>query len=488
MTIGWWRTAFLDADKALARTIVGHQHAVTRAALPRLSNAANHSKLWLVVAAGSAAFGGRRGRRAAQRGLLSIAASSVIASGILKPLLPRVRPPVDPLALPSIVRRPISSSFPSGHSASAAAFATAVAMEAPALAAPVAALATAVAYSRVSTGVHYPSDVIAGSLIGAAVATASTRLWPMVNPDPAKARTVPRWIQGDVSSCGAGLTVVVNSAAGSAEHDAEVHLITDALPDARIIRIDESTQLETTLRESANSATALGVLGGDGTIGAAAASAIESGIPLLIFPGGTLNHFARDLGVDRVADAISAFREGNLVEVDVGCIDGRMFLNTASFGSYSEFVDARESYENRWGKWPAVAVALTKVLVSGEPLDVHIDGVKRKIWMIFVGNCAYDPPGFAPASRDRLDDGALDVRIVDGTEPRARLRLIVGLLTGRLSQTGIYQRRLAERIDIVVPNAVDAVSLAADGEIFAGNAEFSITKLPTRLLTYAPRS
>src|SRR5882672_9108884 len=125
--------------------------------MPRLSTAANHSALWLALAAGLGAIGGRRGRRAALRGVLAIAGASSISSGILERLLPRRRPPLDAFPKSRSRRRPASSSMPSGHAASAAAFATAVSIEFPELAAPLGALAAAVAYSRVYNGVQYPA-------------------------------------------------------------------------------------------------------------------------------------------------------------------------------------------------------------------------------------------------------------------------------------------------------------------------------------------
>ncbi|MEZ5225948.1 MAG: phosphatase PAP2 family protein [Acidimicrobiales bacterium] len=117
--------------------------------------------------AAEAALGGRAGRRAALRGVLSIAASSLVVNAGLKPLLPRHRPDVVARALP-FVRRPVSSSFPSGHSASAAAFAAATVMELPIAAPIVVPLAGLLGLSRATTGVHYPSDIVVGAGVGLA--------------------------------------------------------------------------------------------------------------------------------------------------------------------------------------------------------------------------------------------------------------------------------------------------------------------------------
>jgi membrane-associated phospholipid phosphatase len=143
----------------------------------QLSQAANRSVLWAVVAVLLAAGGGRRGRRAAARGMVSIGVTSAFCNLALKPLSARRRPQREAaVPTPRHVRMPKSSSFPSGHSASAFAFATSVGIEMPALWLPLHGLAALVAYSRIHTGVHYPGDVIVGSVVGSATGRVVTRL------------------------------------------------------------------------------------------------------------------------------------------------------------------------------------------------------------------------------------------------------------------------------------------------------------------------
>src|SRR3954454_18684837 len=142
----------------------------------RLSNAANHSRLSLAAAAVLAATGGAAGRRAARLGLLSIAATSSITNLVVKPLARRGRPEAHAHLIP-VGRRlalPASRSLPSGHSAAAFAFATAVGQALPAAGPPLRVLAMLVGYSRVHTGVHYPGDVVAGAALGTVIAQASS--------------------------------------------------------------------------------------------------------------------------------------------------------------------------------------------------------------------------------------------------------------------------------------------------------------------------
>ena len=144
-------------------------------AMRRLSTAANYSRIWLAEALVLSAAGGPRGRRAAATGLASIALSSAAVNLVAKPLAGRARPnrasrrggavPTEPQ-----VRMPRSRSFPSGHAASAVAFASGASRVLPQASVPLHTMAALVAYSRVHTGVHYPADVIAGAVIGSACA------------------------------------------------------------------------------------------------------------------------------------------------------------------------------------------------------------------------------------------------------------------------------------------------------------------------------
>jgi undecaprenyl-diphosphatase len=134
----------------------------------RLSRTADHGKLWFGTAASLALLGGPGGRLAARRGLVSLGIASGFANLVAKPLTTRRRPArqeAEELARRH-VQMPRSSSFPSGHSASAFAFATGAAKAQPMLSAPLLFLAALVGYSRVHTGVHYPADVLAGAFIG----------------------------------------------------------------------------------------------------------------------------------------------------------------------------------------------------------------------------------------------------------------------------------------------------------------------------------
>ncbi len=136
--------------------------------LRRLSNAANNSRLWLAIATGLRVTGGEAGRRAAVRGTVAIGVTSALVNLAVKSAWARPRPDRAAAGVPRRrnVRMPASTSFPSGHAAAGFAFAAAIGRDQPWLGLALRFLAAAVAYSRVHTGVHYPSDAVVGALIG----------------------------------------------------------------------------------------------------------------------------------------------------------------------------------------------------------------------------------------------------------------------------------------------------------------------------------
>ena len=159
-------------DRAVYQAVADTPTPELDAPVRRLSNAANYSRLWLGVATVIAVLGGRRGRRAALEGVLAIGVTSATVNLGIKPLAHRRRPDrTGPTMFAARhVPMPESTSFPSGHAASAFAFAYAVGRHLPGLAVPIRLLASGVAYSRVHTGVHYPGDVVIGSVLGAGTA------------------------------------------------------------------------------------------------------------------------------------------------------------------------------------------------------------------------------------------------------------------------------------------------------------------------------
>ncbi|MGB3771857.1 MAG: phosphatase PAP2 family protein [Rhodococcus sp. (in: high G+C Gram-positive bacteria)] len=449
-----------------------------------LTGLANHSVLWAIVAAALVASGGSR-RRGAVRGVLAVVGASALANGVLKPLLPRDRPPaVEVPALRRLVSPPVSSSFPSGHSASAAAFATGVALESPLAGAIVAPLAAAVAYSRVHVGVHWPSDVVVGAGVGVAVALSTRRWWAVRSSEcaelgaPGAAPALPD---------GRGLLVMVNPGAGNHNSDV-VAEVERALPAARFLEPDTGDDFtEQLVQAASDEILALGVCGGDGTVAAAVAAAVRLSLPLAVFPGGTLNHFARDAGAVDIGSTADAVTSGAARSVDVGSVrvDGgepTLFVNTASIGGYPDSVRLRDKWTSRVGKWPAAAGAMVAVLADAEPMQVTIDGREDSVWMLFVGNGAYAPGDQVPMSRPSIAGGELDVRYLRAGMRFSRARLAIAAATGTLGTSSTYCHMRVPRLSVT--NEGSPVAVAVDGEVADEGRTFDYEARPSLLTVY----
>ena len=157
-----------DLDQAVYGAIARTPTPELDRVMARISDAANYSRLSLAAAASLAVTRGDKGRHAAALGLASVAVTAAVVNLAIKPLGHRGRPDRSLHSVPGVrrVRMPRSTSLPSGHTAAAFAFATGVSDVLPWEGAALHVLATVVGYSRVHTGVHYPSDVVAGALIG----------------------------------------------------------------------------------------------------------------------------------------------------------------------------------------------------------------------------------------------------------------------------------------------------------------------------------
>ncbi|MGW2381105.1 phosphatase PAP2 family protein [Streptomyces sp. NPDC001658] len=476
------REKLLSLDSRLFEFAAERHWPAAEPVLPRLSRSANHGVLWFATAAVMAASRTPRARRAAARGLASLSLASLAINTVGKRSVRRNRPVLDPVPLVrQLKRQPITTSFPSGHSASAAAFATGVALESPAWGAVVAPVAFSVAMSRVYTGVHFPSDVLAGAALGAGAAFVVRRLVPTRAQavPPARPRAeVPALADGE------GLVMVANTASGTADR---VRALRDILPAAEVVEC-EPADVRAELEKAAARARVLGVCGGDGTVNAAAEVALRHGLPLAVLPGGTLNHFAYDLGVEGVRDLGRAVQEGEGVHVDVGRFacggtEG-VFLNTLSLGVYPELVRERERWTRRIGGWPAgVVAALRVVRADRHPLEAEFRGRARPLWLLFVGNGTYHRMGLGPGRRSDLADGQLDVRVVHGGR-RPAARLLAAALAGPLTRSPVHAAVQVGRLQVA--SVAPGTLLAYDGEVIEVEGAVTLEKLPQALTVYRP--
>ncbi|WP_019201293.1 bifunctional phosphatase PAP2/diacylglycerol kinase family protein [Tsukamurella sp. 1534] len=455
------RAGFSDADGRLFDAVAASPSRLLDVTMRPLSAAADHSLLWMGIAA-AMSTGGRPVRRAAVRGLATLAVTSLVVNQGFKRIHPRERPRFHGVPAARVRRQPTSNSFPSGHAASAAAFAAGVALENRPAGVALAGLAAAVGLSRIATGAHYPADVLAGFAIGASIAAAGARLVPPVHEAlagvdaPASERIAP-------NPDGDGVLVVLNPASGDGTGARVAEELRESLPAAEILELEQDSDIAAVARDAAARARALGVAGGDGTVATVAAEALAAGLPLAVFPAGTFNHFAKDVGAETVADVVESVRRGRVARVDVVRLNGgTLLLNTASIGAYPEFVRLRSRYQRRRLARPvATARAVRRVLRRSAPVTVRIEGRPVTVSFFFLGNSLYGAPGFVPGRRHRLDDGLLDVRYLEDGHRYAAARLLLSWMSGRIENSRVYRELQAPSLTI---EADEPFRVAHDGE------------------------
>ncbi|MCY0948902.1 bifunctional phosphatase PAP2/diacylglycerol kinase family protein [Streptomyces sp. H27-S2] len=486
-----WRGAVARWDRELFDMVARRHWPGADRVLPRLGRAANHGVLWGGAAAAIAVFGSAGARKAAVRGVASLSLASATINTVGKWSVRRARPLLD--GVPAVRRlstQPQTTSFPSGHSASAFAFTAGLALESPGWGAVVVPVAASVAFSRVYTGVHYPSDVLAGAALGVAAGFVVRRL----ARDAQEARVVPgderTAVGAPVLPDGEGLTVVVNTGSGTAA-SAGLDVLRSRLPKAELVECG-GAELTAELAAAASRATVLGVCGGDGTINAAATAALRAGVPLAVFPGGTLNHFALDLGLAGAADTCRAVAAGEAVHIGVGRFtpgpgggESGYFLNNFSIGAYPELLGHRLRWGPRIGGGPAALLAAWRVLRSQRPVRLRLAGRPRSVWLLFAGNGTYHGTGPTPRRRDNLGEGLLDLRIVYGGG-RPGPRLLAAAFAGPLSRSPVHT---ATRLrSLRIGDIPSGTPLAYDGEYAEATAALVLEELPDALTVYRPRT
>jgi diacylglycerol kinase family enzyme len=233
--------------------------------------------------------------------------------------------------------------------------------------------------------------------------------------------------------------------------------------------------------------------GGDGTVSSLASILAGGEKALGILPLGTLNHFAKTLAIPiDVEKAARTVVEGHVVPVDVGEVDGRIFVNNSSLGLYPSIVRHREEMRQRLGrgKWPAFAWATLHAFhrhPSSLDLALSIAGreIRRRTPFVFVGNNVYDMEGFKIGKRDRLDSGELSVYLAPDARPIDLVFLAVRAFFGRLRAAGDFEalRTTELRIDTRTGRA----RVATDGEISMLNTPLVYRVRPKDLRVVVPQ-
>jgi diacylglycerol kinase family enzyme len=233
--------------------------------------------------------------------------------------------------------------------------------------------------------------------------------------------------------------------------------------------------------------------GGDGTISTAAAALAGTDIALGVLPFGTLNHFAKDLGIPLELEAsVQNIVENNVIAVDVAEVNGRVFINNSSLGLYPDMVRDRERQQSRLGrgKWRSFLWASLSVLRRFPFLIVRIEvaSMKRDFLtpVVFIGNNEYQMQGFDIGARESLERGVLCVYIVKKQRRFALFRLSLAALLGRLEQARDFESLTTT--ELVIETSRKRVLVSTDGEVQPMTSPLRYRVRPRDLRVIVPRA
>jgi undecaprenyl-diphosphatase len=457
-------------DRRLFDLLTRRERRLLDVSLKRLSNRANRSILWLLIASLLAIAGGPRGRRAAVRGVVAIGITSTMVNLPLKYLARRGRPRRRLGDRPPLLPIPGSFSFPSGHSASAFAFATAVAREDPRLLIGVLPLAGAVAYSRVHLRVHYPFDVLAGAAIGTGIGFASNRLVSAAR-ERSRGRAATPPSQRPAST---RVVLVTSPHAGSGDKLARARraMSKAGLDIVEEFTVDEATRLTDLLLVPTPPLVV--VAGGDGTVGAVSNYLIGTNAVMGVLPLGTSNDFARSLDLPMgVEHAARLLRDGKVSTIDAGRLvresrPPQHFVHAATAGLNVNFarLATRADLRHRLGRLTyAVAGVMAlrdrptftcDLTVNGDNERVRLEQLSVINTPVIGGALGLKVPGVDPASR------TLQILLVEHLPIRRLVRSAINNLVGR--RQGIRGVRMV-RVTQVTVTPEQPMEVALDGEV-----------------------
>jgi YegS/Rv2252/BmrU family lipid kinase len=232
--------------------------------------------------------------------------------------------------------------------------------------------------------------------------------------------------------------------------------------------------------------------GGDGTINAVGSVLVGTDRPYGVLPLGTLNHFAKDLGMPLDLDeAVQVIATGRHQRVDVGEVNGHLFLNNSSLGLYPDIVRDRERQQRRLGrgKWLAAAWASLSALRRYPFLSVRltVEGqhLARRTPFVFIGNNEYLMQGLAIGERARLDAGTLSLYVAQHPGRLGLLRFALRALMGTLAQDRDFDVLLAREME--VETLRPAIRVATDGEVTLMQSPLRYRVLPGALTVVVPK-
>ena len=290
--------------------------------------------------------------------------------------------------------------------------------------------------------------------------------------------------------------VIVNARAGvdgaNGDHQHVVELLRGAGIEARLMVCGPNENIVELAQRALRERPPMIVAGGgDGTISAVASVLAGTEVALGVLPMGTLNHFARDLRIPAaLEDAVQNLTTGKPAPVDLGEVNGRVFINNSSLGLYPRMVHHREQQQERLGrgKWSA-ALRASLLVLRRYPLmavTVQVDGAEllRRTPLVFIGNNVYRMEGLTIGTRERIDAGTLSLYLPRRPGRMGLIRIALRALFGRLRDVDDFDSLVATEFRIDTQRK--AVRVAADGEVTGMEAPLNYRIRPGALRVIVP--
>jgi diacylglycerol kinase family enzyme len=292
------------------------------------------------------------------------------------------------------------------------------------------------------------------------------------------------------------ITVILNPAAGAKHQEDMAPRLTELFGAAgmpvRIVSLGSGGLVAEAVRCAAEAGDdAVVAAGGDGTIRTVASALVGSDLPLGVLPLGTLNHFAKDLGLPLdLGEAVKTIAARRTIKVDVGEVNGRTFLNNSSIGIYPDIVVAREALrrEGHW-KWTAFGVATAAILRNYRGLMVKITADSSvevaHTPFLMVGNNEYETNGIHLGARPRLNRGRLSAYLAPRLHARELPGLLAQALAGRVRENHNFEWFMARELRAETPGN-RSLRVAVDGEVVMMTTPLHYRVRPLALRVIAP--
>ncbi|MRD46544.1 hypothetical protein GHT07_04605 [Caenimonas koreensis DSM 17982] len=264
--------------------------------------------------------------------------------------------------------------------------------------------------------------------------------------------------------------------------------------DARAVLVRDGEDITRAASDAIEQGASLVVAaGGDGTVSAVASQVAGTGVTMGVIPMGTLNHFAKDLGIPLEAEgAIDVLVRGKVLDVDAGEVNGRLFINNSGLGLYPDIVREREAQQRRLGrgKWAALLHACLRAAQRYPVLSLHfeVDGKKleRRSAFVFIGNNEYTMTGFEIGERAGLADGKLSLYVTHRMGRFGLVWLALRALFGRLEQARDFDMLTAT--SVMVDTHKRSIRVATDGEVTLMQTPLHYRIRPAALRVMVPAS